>query len=603
MINSEIFNEIGEDLNKKDFDNALKKLYQLLDIYPDNIKVISEISNIYILLNKFDKAIKFCLNYVHKNIFSEVILNNIALSYKKNNNYRRSLLYYKKSLKLNKDQYLILYNLGNLYSEISYFEKAKKCYLLCIKNNPIFIPPYVNISIIFSKQNNYKLSLKYLKYGLKLDNNNVNILENLAKVFLSLKDYKSAEIFFLRAVKQSPELYSKLNSVLLGYCYEGENEKYKNLSEIYVEKISNKRKIFRFNNNKLKKNNKIAFISPDIRNHPIGYFLKDLIPELSKHLDINIYSTSPYEDEITKFVQEKVDWKVCHQKNNEELADLIFKDNNNILFDMSGFAPMNRLGVFKLKPCKIQASWAGWLASTGLKEMDYIIGDCFATPKKDFKNFIEKVYMLPNAWCAYSKSTIHQNPLNKSNNEEIIFGCFQRPEKLNFNVLNAWREILKSTPNSYLKFNNKCYSNFDEKKIKRFFMKLGIEANRIIFHRCKSRKDYLDSFCDIDIYLDTFPYNGGTTSFEAAHFGLPILTMKNDSIMFRCGESINYNLGHNDWVASDVKDYIDIGIKYSKDKDLQTFKNEASRNINREKLFNMDIFSSNFVKMIDKISS
>lgn len=201
MINSEIFNEIGEDLNKKDFDNALKKLYQLLDIYPDNIKVISEISNIYILLNKFDKAIKFCLNYVHKNIFSEVILNNIALSYKKNNNYRRSLLYYKKSLKLNKDQYLILYNLGNLYSEISYFEKAKKCYLLCIKNNPIFIPPYVNISIIFSKQNNYKLSLKYLKYGLKLDNNNVNILENLAKVFLSLKDYKSAEIFFFKSCK------------------------------------------------------------------------------------------------------------------------------------------------------------------------------------------------------------------------------------------------------------------------------------------------------------------------------------------------------------------------------------------------------------------
>ena len=602
MINSEIFNEIGEDLNRRDFENALKKLYQLLDLYPNNIKVISEISNIYILLKKFDKAIKFCLNYVHKNVLSEVVLNNIALSYKKKNNYKQSLLYYKKSLKLNKRQYLILYNLGNLYSEISYFEKAKKCYLLCIKNNPHFIPSYINIAIIFSKQNNYKLSLKYLKSALKLDINNVSILENLAKVCLSLKDYKSAENFFLRAIKVSPELYSKLSSVLLGYCYEGENENYKNLSKIFVEKISNKRKMFRFKNNKLKKNNKVAFISPDIRNHPIGCFLKDLIPELSKHLDINIYSTSSYEDEITKFVKEKVDWKVCHQKNNEELADLIFKDNNNILFDLSGFAPMNRLGVFKLKPCKIQASWAGWLASTGLKEIDFIIGDCFATPKKDSNNFIEKIYMLPNTWCAYSKSTIQQKLKKKNYNDEIFFGCFQRPEKLNFNVLNAWREILKSIPNSYLMFNNKYYSNFEEKKIKSFFMKVCIDSNRIVFNRCKSRIDYLNSFCDIDIYLDTFPYNGGATSFEAAYFGLPILTMKNESIMFRCGESINYNLGHDDWVASDIQDYIDIGIKYSKDKNLQTFKNEALRNVNREKLFNMDIFSSNFVKMIDKIS-
>ena len=111
MINTGVLTEIGEDIDNKDFDNALKKLYQLLYIFPDNLEVISEISNVYILLKKFDKAIKFCLSYFNKNIFSEITLNNIALAYKKNNNYKKSLLYYEKSLKLNKNRFLTLYNL------------------------------------------------------------------------------------------------------------------------------------------------------------------------------------------------------------------------------------------------------------------------------------------------------------------------------------------------------------------------------------------------------------------------------------------------------------------------------------------------------------
>ena len=362
--------EIGEDIDNKDFDDALKKLYQLLYIFPDNIEVISEISNVYILLKKFDKTIKFCLSYFNKNIFSEITLNNIALAYKKNNNYKKSLLYYEKSLKLNKNRFLTLYNLGNYYRELSYFKKAKNFYLASIRSNPLFIPSYINISMVFSKLNKYSLCIKYLKSALKLDENNVNTLENLAKVFLSIKDYKSAEFFFLRAVRLSPELHVKLNAVLLGYCYTGEDINYKNLSKIFVKKISEKKRIFRFNKLKLRKNKKIAFISPDIRNHPIGYFLKDLIPRISKYADINIYSTSPFEDEITKFIKEESNWEICHQKNDEELSEKIFKDSNNVLFDMSGFAPLNRLGVFKLKPCQIQVSWAGWLASTGLKEMD-----------------------------------------------------------------------------------------------------------------------------------------------------------------------------------------------------------------------------------------
>ena len=91
----------------------------------------------------------------------------------------------------------------------------------------------------------------------------------------------------------------------------------------------------------------------------------------------------------------------------------------------------NKLNIFKLKPVKTQISWAGWLASTHMKEIDYIVGDHFATPSIDDKNFSEKVYRVGDIWCTYSRSVFDDLRLkkNQNNNEDVNFGCFQRPEK------------------------------------------------------------------------------------------------------------------------------------------------------------------------------
>ena len=139
---------------------------------------------------------------------------------------------------------------------------------------------------------------------------------------------------------------------------------------------------------------------------------------------------------------------------------------------------------------------------------------------------------------------------------------------------------MRFSQTSYLQFNNKHYSLYDEMIIKNFFENRGIEKNRIIFNRCKNRKTYLESFNEIDIYLDTFPYNGGTTSFEASFFNIPILTMKNESHMFRCGESINGVLKCNDWIANDIEDYIFKAKKFCKNKNLLKFRYRRYLNFN-----------------------
>ena len=144
--------------------------------------------------------------------------------------------------------------------------------------------------------------------------------------------------------------------------------------------------------------------------------------------------------------------------------------------------------------------------------MDYVISDHFCTRKKDEKFFTEKVRMK-NIWCTYSLSVLENLNLKKRKNSEsfIIYGCFQRPEKISKKVLRTWMEILIRVKNSKIFFINQSFNEYEKKKLISHFINNGISNKRLIFIQPKTRKEYLNSYNLVDINLDTFPYNGGTT--------------------------------------------------------------------------------------------
>ncbi|MBH43809.1 MAG: hypothetical protein CMP25_03345 [Rickettsiales bacterium] len=600
MLNREITEEINSDVLNKKFASSLKKLSQLIEIFPDHIKLMNMKSNVLIISKKYDEAIDFCQDCIKRKFFSTSIYNNLAIAIKNTYDYKSAIHYFKKSLSLEKN-HITYFNLGNLYTEIYNYDESLKNYMMAINVNQRFTPSYINASRILVKKNNYVEALKLLNRARKLNIDRILIFENLGRFFLKVRKFFYAEIYFKKMLILDPAQSEYLQAVLRGYCCDGQFKRYKKLTAFYFKNREEKPS---FNFPKLlKKKFNIGLISADIRQHPIGYFLKDFVPEITKKLSINIYSTVFYKDHISQLISDYTNWKLVGNKSNEELAHQIFKDKNDILIDLSGFAPRNRIELFKLKPCKIQASWAGWLASTRLKEMDYIIGDRIATPHRDQRNFTEKIYNLPNSWCVYSESELNKNLIKQPQKKDyVVFGCFQRPEKLNSPLLNAWSQIIRSCSKSYLQFNNKFYSDNEEEIIKNFFSNRGIEKSRIIFNRCKNRKAYLESFNEVDIYLDTFPYNGGTTSFEASFFNIPILTLKNESHMFRCGESINSLLKNDDWIAYDIKDYIFKAKKFCNNKKLYLYKKALNKNPNKKKLFDSKQFSKDFLKMLEDIN-
>jgi predicted O-linked N-acetylglucosamine transferase (SPINDLY family) len=272
---------------------------------------------------------------------------------------------------------------------------------------------------------------------------------------------------------------------------------------------------------------------------------------------------------------------------------------------LAGFSEGGRLPVFFNKPAPIQISWAGYLASTGMIEIDYVIADKYSITQDEEKQFVEKIWRLNNTWSVIKpENDINLNqelPMTKNN--YVTFGSFNEIKKINKKVIELWSRILRNSHNSKLILISK---KFNEQKFKdrftNFFIKNGVNLNQLLFEGEQERRKLLIKYNYIDIALDTFPYNGGTTSLEAAWMCVPTLTCAGDTFLSRCGKSINTNLGLNDWICENDEEYISKAIKFSCDPEsLQKTKNFLLENKSQSKLFNSEIFVKNFSESLKKV--
>ena len=353
---------------------------------------------------------------------------------------------------------------------------------------------------------------------------------------------------------------------------------------------------------KLKNKLNIGFVSSDFQKHPVGLFMLDLFKCL-KNKDLNLYAylNKPInkEDEYSSLIKKNLDkYYNIDSLKDSEIIDLIIKDKIDILIDMNGITSGNKLTIFVNKPAPIQVTWAGFLHSTGLKEIDYIIGDPYVTPLENKDHFVEKIWQLPKIWCHLSSSdikNINTEPTPALKNNYITFGSFNNLHKMNELVIGTWSKILNSVPNSVLFLKTgQLESYLFKNKIIKQFLKNGVFQNRLILDESSKREELLSSYNKVDIALDSFPYNGGTTSFETAWMCVPLLTIEGEKFISRCGLSINKNLGLEDWIAKNPEDYINKAVTFSKDfSKLDLIRSQLRNNSRKSILFNSEEFSNN----------
>ena len=358
----------------------------------------------------------------------------------------------------------------------------------------------------------------------------------------------------------------------------------------------------------LKKNKKInlGILSTDLNSgHAITYFLKTILLNYSKEdTEIYLFSNQTNDNDVSTEITDLVHKTINISKLSELNAlNKIREFNLDIMIDVMGYTSQNRIGLFKNRIAKKQVMWLGYCNTTGLKNMDYIISDPNLINPSEEKFYAEKVKYLPEIWNCHAGFDFErkENPPPFLKNNYITFGSFNNPAKINENVVNCWSKILKNVKNSRLII--KCSNNKQKfTRIRKLIEEKGIYKS-VIFHKpLKDKKDHLNLYKQIDIALDTFPYNGVTTSFEAIWMGVPVITMAGYNFNSRCGESINKNLNLEYLIAKDEEEYISKVINLSNDtKKFFELRKFIYVEALKSPLFDQKKFSKNFFKTLEEI--
>jgi protein O-GlcNAc transferase len=471
---------------------------------------------------------------------------------------------------------------------------------------------FYNLIISSLKAEETKYVFRHLIERYEHNKKDLKVIEGLARCHFLLANMNLCTKFFKKLLDLSPKSTvdgGRLTYLAsLNYISDIDQKRYFNECKKLDEKYLKYSNFEPYKTNKSYGNKiKIGFISGDLRNHSVNFFLKDLIQKLDKNFFYTIALSNleiSKHDEITKFYQKNFrEWHNIYDYEDTILIKFIRSLEIDILIDLNGFTYGNRISVLAARCAKIQIEWMGYNNTTGLENMDFIIADKNMIKKDEEIYYSEKIIYFPKIWNAMyipdDLPAVNKAPYIK--NKIFNYGSFNNFKKISNSTVRVWSKILNNSNSQiYLKnsggFNEELYNNLLQK-----FLNHGVEKKKLIFLARSSQKDFLKDYHKIDLALDTFPYTGVTTTFQALLMGVPVLTLKGFNMNSRCGESININLGMKEFIAINEDDYVEKAISFQTDPQLGFLRNNLRSKAIKSSLFDTDNFTKNFGELMKSI--
>jgi len=317
---------------------------------------------------------------------------------------------------------------------------------------------------------------------------------------------------------------------------------------------------------------RIGYVSPDFRTHSCAAFLRPLFAEHDPSVvDVFAYSAVERPDALTDWFRSRTPhWRNIHGLGDRKIAELVRSDGIDVLVDLAGHTLNQPLGAFALQPAPVQVAWLGYPATCGLPQIGFRLTDQEADPPGDADRYhVEQLVRLAGGFHCYQAPgdapTVASLPANR--NGFITFASFNNISKVTPEVVGTWARILLMLPDSRLLLKGKLLVHEQARaRIQRAFEQAGVSAARIELRGWIPRQnDPLAAYGDADIALDTFPYNGTTTTFEALWMGVPVVTLRGSRHAARVGASVLTHLGRPEWIADDTEKYVATVIEIASD--------------------------------------
>lgn len=480
---------------------------------------------------------------------------------------------YQQALSLTPDSPGVHNNLAFVLIEQGRLPEARHHLETAIRLDPALFEPYFFLGTIAEQRGELDEAIRCFENALAAKPDFAEALENLGRLERDRGMVRESASYFRRALAINPLAYTVHSGLLFTLQYGSDLtqaelfSEHKNFAWTFGEQLNPSLPVHS-NNRDPERRLKIGYVSSDFRAHSVALFM---LPVLSRHdarqVEIFCYYNSSSQDALTERFKSLSDHFVfCEGLSDSELEQRIRADEIDILVDLNGHTGNHRLLAFSRKPAPVQVSYLGYIATTGLSAIDYRFTNVDAEPVGSDAFYSESLFRFTDHlwWCYRPADDLPDiTPLPARANGFVTFVSANNIAKISDANVKVWSEILHALPDSRLMLMS-IPVGIGQEVILRRFAGEGIAADRLLLRGKMSLGEFRNCLLQADIALDTFPFNGGTTSCETLWLGLPIVAMIGDAFRSRMSYAILKSIGLPELAGSNEADYVRVAVELAR---------------------------------------
>lgn len=482
---------------------------------------------------------------------------------------------FRRSLALDPARVSTLVNLAKLQNASKDYEEAEHLARSALQIRPGFKPAQLCLAQSLAGQSRSEEALALLQEVETTAPDDFDLLFEIGRVNQLLGDYSCAVDTFRRALAIRPDEHQLWSH----YLFNLSNDERASPEQVFEEHRKFGERVERgyraawggwTRSRNPDRPLVVGILSGDLRSHVVSYFLEPVLEKIDRsQLVLNAYYSHPKADATSERLRRHFAlWRDVAYSGDDELAQTIRSDGVDILIDLSGHTDFNRLPVLARKPAPLQVSMLGYPNTTGLTAIDYRLADSVAAPPGRMDGlFTEHILTAPVITSfRHPTDAPSVSALPALRNGYPTFASFNRVAKIGDRMLRLWSAILAAVPGSRLIIGNVRLGTVKESLAARLAA-LGVERERMSFCPNVPLQDYLATHGEVDVLLDSFPYNGGTTTEHALWMGVPVVSLAGPALPSRLGASILGRVGLGDWVVDTEVDYVARAVAAVSDRD------------------------------------
>ena len=614
---------------------------KLLSDLPQNTLILTNLGTIKLQKNNLEDGIHLIEKSLEIDPKQPNALNNLGVFLQRHNRSLEAFDRYNRAIAIESNYPEAYSNRGNALMDLNRFDEALDSYDHAIRIKPDYAQAFSNRGNALKELNRLNDAHESYNKAIELNSNYANAFSNRGEVLKKLGLKEASIDDYQRSLELNPEIeyingelintkmhlciWNNFNSQVSELIDQIKNDKkvsspfpllslvdelsiLKKVSEIYVnDKYASikqpKFESFKQNKSKIK----IGYFSPDFRKHPVATLSAEIYELHDKdNFEIHGFYFGPdTNDEMNFRIRAGVDYfHDISSLSNEDTVNLTRGLGIDIAVDLTGFTELNRTAIFAMRVAPIQVNYIGFLGTMGSNFHDYILADLSIIPKKNRKYYSEKIAYLSSYQANDSKRIHPEIDIKRQDiglpEKSFIFCCFNNTYKITPEIFDSWATILKAVKGSIMFI----YVDNELAKInlKKEISSRKVDPSRLFFGEYLPFSDYLARYRVMDLFLDTYPYNAGTTASDALWMGLPVLTLSGNSFPSRMAASLLRAINLPELITSNKSEYeakaIELGINSKK---INSIKNNLANNIDSTPLFNSGKFTKNLESIYSKM--